>query len=123
MAVLATAASLSQKWEPGRIQLSHAAAEAAAAQEGIGMSTDSIILFLLIDFFIFVYLARRVVCPRFLALRPILQRSGRVKIRKDGNVNEFIAISSASTPAEAVVEQFEPWQLAAVAAAEGSVGG
>ena len=42
MAVLATAASLSQKWEPGRIQLPHAAAEAAAAQEGIGMSTDSI---------------------------------------------------------------------------------
>ena len=72
-------------------------------------------------FFICVYLARRVVCPRFLALRPILQRL--VKIRKDGNVKEFIAISSASTPAEAVVEQFEPWQLAAVAAAEGSVGG
>ena len=46
-----------------------------------------------------------------------------MKIRKDGNVKEFIAISSASTPAEAVVEQFEPWQLAAVAAAEGSVGG
>ena len=42
MAVLAAAASLSQKWEPGRIQLRHAAAEAAAAQEGIGMSTDSI---------------------------------------------------------------------------------
>ena len=47
MAVLATAASLSPKWEPGRIQLSHAAAEAAAAQEGIGMSTDSIIFLLL----------------------------------------------------------------------------
>ena len=46
-----------------------------------------------------------------------------MKIRKDGNVKESIAISSASTPAEAVVEQLAPWQLAAVAAAEGSVGG
>ena len=49
MAVLATAASLSQKWEPGRIQLPHA----AAAQEGIGMSTDSIILFFVKDLFYF----------------------------------------------------------------------
>ena len=53
MAVLAAAASLSQKWEPGRIQLPHAAAEAAAAQEGIGMSTDSIILFFVKDLFYF----------------------------------------------------------------------